>query len=166
MQDVLQKFKVVEKKLNAKPWFKKEKWLISVHGFPSSKPKFVTFHVFKKHWFNEDKQGIHIESYLAIDPKMRKKSYITIHILHHSKIPGTNLKRLNIAQPFVDSIYSEVKSWDGYKFRVGKYGIQPFTKILDGTDVNFSSILEEEVSRMCKNLGPAVDRVLSQVLNL
>lgn len=163
MQDVIDKFKVVEKALKAKPWFKKDKWIVSVHGFPTAKPEFVTFHVFKKHWFNEDKQGIHIESYLAIAPKKRKKSYITMHVLHHAKIPGTSLKRTEISKPFVDAIYDEVRSWSGYKFRTGKYGTQPFTKTLDGTADDFETTLVEETSRICKHLGPIMDEVINEI---
>ncbi len=162
MEDVVKKFKRVEAKLKAKEWFKRDRWIASVHGFPKERPEFVTFHVFKKHWYNEDSQGIHIESYLAIDPKKRKKSSITIHVLHHAKIPGTNLKRTVIAQPFVDAVYGEVKKWEGYKFRAGKYGTQPFTKILDGTDEDFEDILLVEVQRMCLKLGPEMDKAIQQ----
>lgn len=162
MDEVVKKFKRVEAKLKSKPWFKRDKWIASVHGFPKDKPEFVTFHVFKKHWYNEDSQGIHIESYLAIDPKKRKKSYITIHVLHHPKIPGTNLKRAVIAQPFVDAVYGEVKKWEGYEFRAGKYGTQPFTKILDGTDEDFEEILSVEVQRMCLKLGLEMDKAIEQ----
>lgn len=164
MNDVMKIFKNVESKLSAQPWFIKEKWVVSVHGFPINKPQFITFHVFKNHWFNEDKQGIHIESYLAIDPKERKKSYITMHVLHHSKIPGTKLKRTAISQPFVDEIYDLVNTWEGYKFRAGKYGTQPFTKVLDGTSDDFEKILTSELTRMCRKLGPVMDKVIKQVI--
>jgi hypothetical protein len=164
MDQIIKKLKSVELKLKSKAWFKKDKWIVSVHGFPKTKPQFITFHVFKKNWFNEDSQGIHIESFLAIDPKKRKKSSITIHVLHHAKIPGTNLKRTLIAEPFVDAIFDEVKKWDGYKFRAGKYGTQPFTKNLDGSSANFEDELFFETERMCKYLGPHVDNAIKQAL--
>lgn len=163
MDEVALRFQRIEKSLKAKPWFKKEKWLASVHGFPRGKPEFVTFHVFKKHWFNEDSQGIHIESYLAIDPKKRKKSYVTIHVLHHALVPGTKLKRTVISQPFVDEVFKEVSSWPGYKFRAGKYGTQPFTRMLDGSHPDFDSTLEREVERLCVKLGPVMDKILASL---
>lgn len=164
MNEVLNRFKKVEKKLQAQPWFKKGQWLVSVHDFPKAKPEFVTFHVFKKHWFNDEKQGIHIESYLALDPKKRKKSYVTIHVLHYDLIPGTSIKRKVLAENFVDAIYDEVSSWDGYEFRTGKYGTQPFTFNLDGTREDFEEVLEEEVSRLCQYAGPLMDQALKQTL--
>jgi hypothetical protein len=99
---------------------------------------------------------------LAIDPKKRKKSQVTIHVLHHAKIPGTNLKRAFIARPFVDAVYGQVKKWEGYKFRAGKYGTQPFTKMLDGTDEDFEDILSVEIQRMCLKLGPEIDKAIKQ----
>ena len=164
IEDTIKKFKTVESNLIKKAWFKKGKWLISVHGFPAKKPEFVTFHIFKENWFNEDKKGIHIESFLAIDPKKRKKSYITLHILHHAIIPGTKLKRALISRPFVDEVFDEVSSWDGYKFRVGKYGTQPFTKVLDGTAPDFEKNLETEASRICQKLGPIIDRLIKETI--
>src|SRR3989344_2185000 len=98
MKECVERFRKVERKLQATPWFAKDGWLVSVHGFPKVKPEFVTFHVFKKHWFNEDTRGIHIESFLAIDRKKAKNSYVTIHVLHHAKIPGTKLRRIALAK--------------------------------------------------------------------
>lgn len=157
-------FKKVEAQLKSKSWFQKGNWIVSTHEFPKAKPEFIIFHVYKKHWFNEDKQGIHIESYLALDPKKRRKSYVTIHVLHHALIPGTKLKRNVISKPFVDEVYDEVNTWDGYIFRTGKYGIQPFTKVLDGTSENFEETLIKEVSKICQKLGPVVDKVIKQAL--
>lgn len=152
----------VSDELRRMPWFKKGKWKVSTHTFPAKKPAFVTFHVFKEHWFNQEREGIHIESFLAFDPKARKKSSITIHLLHSDFVPGTKIKRREIAQPIVDAILDEVSSWEGYKFRTGKYGLQPFTKLLDGSSVTYPSALTEEVSRLCKTVGPVVDRVLAE----
>jgi hypothetical protein len=164
MQNLIKKFKTVQSELEKKSWFKKDKWLVSIHPFPSKNPDAVTFHVYKKNWFNENHSGIHVESFLYIDSKKRKKSYVTLHLLHEEKIPGTNLKRIALAKPFVDEIYEEVKMWDGYKFRVGKYGMQPFSKDLDGANEDFEKNLVEEVSKICKNLGPVVDTILKQVM--
>jgi hypothetical protein len=164
MKDTLKRFQKVEKKLKAKPWFKKEGWIISVHGFPEKNPTAVTFQVFKKNWFNETRQGIHVESFLTIDPKKSQKTYVTLHLLHAPKIPGTQVKRIVLAEAFVDSIFEEVKSWKGYKFRAGRYGQQPFTKVLDGSDENFEAELATETERICLKLGPVVDWTLKNIL--
>ncbi|MGZ3711163.1 MAG: hypothetical protein ACXVBE_05375 [Bdellovibrionota bacterium] len=164
VQKTLERFKNVEKNLSVKPWFKKEGWLVSVHPFPEQSPDGITFHVFKKHWFNEGRGGIHIESYLSLDTKKQKKTYLTLHVLHHPLIPGTKIKREKISRPFVDEIYAEVKSWEGYKFRAGKYGVQPFTMNLNGQSDDFESELESEVERLCRKLGPALDRAIKAAL--
>jgi hypothetical protein len=164
MPSPLSRFQAVEKKLAAQPWFKKEGWRSSVHGFPREAPEGITFHVFKKHWPNEGGRGIHIESYLAIDPAKAGKTYVTMHVFHRAVIPGTKLKRIALSKPFVDAIYGEVKTWEGYKFRAGKYGQQPFTKHLDGKSEHFERELEREVTRLCRTLGPVMDRVLRDVL--
>lgn len=158
------RFKAVETNLLKKGWFKKDNWMTSVHAFPNDKkPEGVTFHVFKKHWWNEDRQGVHIESYLDLDSKKQKKTYLTIHLLHADLIPGTKLKRIAFSRPFIDEVFDEVSSWDGYNFRVGKYGQQPFTKFLDATDLKFEKNLEIEVERMCKKLGPVLDKTIKSI---
>lgn len=159
------RFDTIEKNLLKYPWFKKDKWLTSVHYFPNEKkPDGVTLQVFKKHWWNEDRQGVHIESYLDLDPKKQKKTYVTLHLLHSPVIPNTKIKRLQLSKIFVDQIFSEVKKWPGYKFRVGKYGTQPFTKYLDATAPEFEKHLETEICRICTKLGPVLEDCISQVL--
>ncbi len=68
IEAAVKKFSAVEKSLKAKPWFKKDGWQISTHPFPRSSPSGVTFHVFKKNWFNNESGGIHIESHLLLAP--------------------------------------------------------------------------------------------------
>jgi len=161
---LIDRFKTIETSLSKKPWFKKDKWIISVHAFPNEKtPDGVTFHIFKKHWWNEDRKGIHIESYLDLNPKKQKKTYLTIHLLHSDLIPGTKLKRIAVAKPFIDEVFDEVSSWEGYDFRVGKYGQQPFTKFLDATDPKFEKNLEVEIERMCKKLGSTLDKTIKSI---
>jgi len=162
MEEISGIFKKVEAAMKAKPWFKKDKWQISYHPFPDRNPDAVTLHVFKKNWFNEDTRGIHIESFLYVDPKKRKKSSVHVHLLHEDQIPGTKLKRMALSKPIVDAIYKEVSSWPGYKFRAGKYGLQPFTKELDGKNPKFAAELTTELERLCKYLGPEIDAVLEK----
>jgi hypothetical protein len=156
-------FDRVTKSLKAKPWFKKESWRTSTHPFPTKKPEAITFHLFKPHWFNDDRQGIHIESFLMLDPKKRKKSSLTIHLLHHDLIPGTKIKRRALAEPIVDAIFDSISGLNGYKFRAGKYGLQPFAFNLDGTSWEFESVLVKEMSRLSREVGPVVDRVLKSL---
>ena len=155
-------FERVQARLEAEPWFARERWIAASHGFPRKAPEGITFHVFKRHWYNADGLGIHIESYLAFDERKRRKSYVTIHVLHHDRIPGTDRKRSEISKPFVDSVIAEVESWEGYRARAGKYGMQPFAKVLDGRDPAFPDLLAEEVSRLCLRLGPAMDRAIAR----
>jgi hypothetical protein len=157
-------FDHVAKALKSKAWFKKEKWQTSTHFFPVKNPEALTFHVFKPHWFNADRQGIHIETFLSLDGKKRKKSSLTVHLLHHELVPGTSIKRRMLAQPVVDEIYDTVSGWDGYRFRAGKYGLQPFTLVLDGSAADFQKVLEKEVSRLCKGIGPVIDKVLKDLV--
>jgi hypothetical protein len=158
--DLKLRFKKIIKSLEVKPWFKKNGWICSVHEFPADEPEGVTFHVFKKHWFNQDHQGIHFESFLYLDAKKSKKSYVTLHILHQDKIPGTKLNRIIISKPFVDEIKDEVDTWEGFSFRAGKYGKQPFTKLLDGSRPDYERELVKDITRMCKALGPVIDKVI------
>ncbi len=161
---VERKFKLVERNLKTKPWFKEDGWQISTHPFPRKTPTGVTFHVFKKNWFNQESGGIHIESHLDLDAKKQKKTYLTIHLLHKDRIPGTNIKRIELSRPVVDETYKTVSKWKGYKFRAGKYGQQPFTLVLDGTSARFEAELEIEVARLCKTFGPLIDKTLSGLL--
>ena len=98
-----------------------------------------------------------------LDEKKRKKSSLTIHLLHHDLIPGTKVKRRALSEPVVDAIFDTVESWDGYRFRTGKYGLQPFTLDLIGTDANFETILVKEITKLCREIGPVVDRVIKSL---
>jgi hypothetical protein len=157
------RFKKVEDALKTKPWFSKGKWIVAQHPFPKSKPGGVTLHVFKKHWFNDEHLGIHFESYLDLNEKKQKKTYITLHALHYDEIPGLKVSRKKLAQPLVDSLFLEVSSWDGYNFRSGKYGLQPFTKFLDASKDTFEDELTEEIERLCKVIGPKIDATLKAI---
>lgn len=164
IKNLQQKFKNTEELIKSKPWFTKGKWIITQHPFPKAMPEGVTLHISKKHWFNEDRQGIHIESYLDLNPKKHKKTYITLHALHYDKFPGTKISRKELTKPLVDEIYDEVTNWDGYNFRVGKYGQQPFTKFLDASSIKFSAELAWEIERLCKLLGPKIDQILKSII--
>jgi hypothetical protein len=166
IEKIESKFKSVEMSLKTKSWFKKDKWQTSVHPFPKKNPSGITFHVFKKHWFNEDSDGIHIESYLDLNPKKQKSTYLTIHLLHKDLIPGTKIKRAELTKPIVDAAYETISNCEGYKFRAGKYGQQPFTFSIDGTSADFETELENEVTRLCKIFGPLIDKTLSDLLKV
>lgn len=163
MEEIEGIFKKVKLALEARPWFKREKWQVSYHPFPSTKPEAITLHVFKKHWFNADTRGIHIESFLYLDPKKRKKSSVHIHLFHEDKVPGTKLKRMAVSKPVVDAIQREISSWKGYKFRAGKYGLQPFTKELNGRSATFADELSAELEKLCRYAGPRIDEVLEKI---
>jgi len=163
-REVENKLARIKKNLSAKPWFKKEAWQISAHPFPRKDPTGMTFHVFKKNWFNEDSGGIHIESHLDFDSKKQKKTYLTIHLLHQDLIPGTKIKRIELSKPVIDAVYKTVSQWPGYKFRAGKYGQQPFTLLLNGVSEQFEEELEKEITRLCRLFGPVVDATLLVLL--
>lgn len=163
IKDLQKKFKKVEDALKSKAWFSKDKWIVSQHPFPEKKPDGITLHVFKKHWFNEEHLGIHFESYLDLNEKKLKKTYVTLHVLHYDEIPGTKISRKKLAQPLVDSFLSEVSDWEGYSFRTGKYGLQPFTKFLDASKPAFEEELTRELERLCKALGPKIDGTLKAI---
>ena len=98
------------------------------------------------------------------NPKKQQKAYLTIHLLHEEKIPGTKIKRIALTKPIIDEVYTTVAEWPNYKFRVGKYGQQPFTLILDGSSSKFETELEKEVTRLCKLFGPLIDKTLLNLL--
>jgi hypothetical protein len=164
IRDLQRQFKKVESLLKSKSWFVKEKWIVSQHPFPTVKPEGVTLHVFKKNWFNEDHLGIHFESYLDLNPKKQKKTYVTLHTLHYDEFPETDISRKKFSQQLVDAIYDDVHSWDGYVFRAGKYGLQPFTKLLDASSTQFVDDLAWELERLCRVVGPKIDETLRSVI--
>lgn len=156
-------FARVTRALEAEPWFAEGRWLTSTHVFPSESPEALTFHVSKRHWYNEFKRGIHIESFLSLNPSKRKKTTLTLHILHDDTVPGTALKRRALSMPIVDAVFPEMSKWKGYRFRAGKYGMQPFALELDTTQPAFEIQLVQETTRLCRLLGPVVDKVLLDI---
>ncbi|PZM82589.1 MAG: hypothetical protein DKT66_11375 [Candidatus Melainabacteria bacterium] len=141
-------------------------WLTSVHQFPPepASPEVFTLHVYRANWFNHDRQGIHFETFMGPKEWKRKEVQIAMHIFHFECVPGTSIKRRAIAVPFVDEIYDMVSSWDGYRFRAGKYGAHPFTRKLPVEHETFEERLSAELLRMCLALGPVMDKTLASVL--
>lgn len=117
-------------------------------------------HVYKKHWYNDDHRGIHFETNLGPEQFATGQVPVMLHILHTPTVPGTKIKRIKITQPFVDEVFGTVSAWDGYVFRVGKYGTQPFSCKLAFTLDDVVDKLTSEIGRMCETLGPKLDRVL------
>lgn len=182
----------VSTSLNGQGWFK-QNWLISVHFFPSlpQAPESVTMHVFRPHWLNEDGQGIHFEAQFGPKQWAKLEIPVMLHVFHSGTIPGTKIKRMAVTKPLVDSIYDLVSSWPGYSFRVGRYGAQSFSctlrlvefiaglpgsfdpslaSLLDtvswdtSTAEHFQRMVSKEISRLCIELGPAIDHALAQAL--
>lgn len=143
------------------------KWVKSVQQYPPEplEPEVFTLQVFRSNWFNEDRQGIHFETFMGPKEWKRKQIQIAMHIFHVERIPGTSLKRRAVAFPFVNEIYDLVSSWDGYTFRTGKYGAHPFTKQLPFDIETFEAQLSTELLRLCLELGPKMDKTLKSVLS-
>lgn len=156
-------FTALAQRLADTEWFRAGGWQSSVHGFPPEKPEAITFQVFQTHWFNADHHGIHFESYLAFNPAKQHKSYITLHLLHLPTLPGTAIPRKRLAEAVVDALYAEVSGWPGYTFRAGRYGQQPFVKNLNGTSPAFAAELEQELGRLCQQLGPVINAALESL---
>lgn len=149
-------------------WFAKNGWLYSVHNFPPppAKAESVTLHVFKPGWFNDDRQGIHFETFISDRQWSSGTVPVMMHILHVSHIPETKLKRIKLSQPFIDKTYDLISSWPGYVFRTGKYGTHPFTCNLAFDSANtapFIKAMTAEMTRLCKKLGPVMDETLIEV---
>lgn len=153
-------------RISAADWFDKN-WQFSVHQFPPlpQPADCATFQVFRTDWFNEDRQGIHFETFLG--PKEWKKQVIPVmmHIFHCDVIPGTTIKRRAVATPFVDEVFETVSSWPGYSFRVGKYGAHPFTSAVEFEFDTIVDQLEVEFSKLGSELGPVMEQTLQSVLS-
>ncbi len=140
-------------------------WLTSVHQYPPEPAiaEVFTLHVYRSNWFNEDRQGIHFETFIGPKEWKKKQIQIAMHIFHVETIPGTTLKRRAVAVPFVDEIHDLVSGWQGYTFRTGKYGAHPFTKNLSFEVETLEAQLSAELLRLCLELGPRMDRVLKNL---
>ncbi len=158
----------VAAQLAKQSWFSKSCWICSVHSFPPppAAPQSVTLHVYKSGWFNHDRQGIHFETFISPKEWRSKTVPLMLHILHTDHIPNTKLKRIKLSQPFIEKTFDLISSWPGYVFRTGKYGTHPFTRniefCLDDTDA-FIAAMAQELTRLCKELGPVMDKTLAEV---
>ena len=153
----------VTRTLTAKSWFRRDGWIAATHYFPKTSPIGVTLNVFKAHWLNDARDGIHIETFLGKGTIAGAKSYVALHVFHKDSVPGSKLKRKAITKPFVDAIYEDVAAWPGYAFRAGKYGMQPFTYKFVVAEKGYVKMLSAELERVCRVVGPAMDRVLEEV---
>jgi len=142
-------------------------WQVSVHYFPSPPPEAesVTMHVFRSHWYNQNRQGIHFEAHLGSKELAKKQIPLMLHIFHSATIPDTTIKRIKVTKPFVDANRHLIESWPGYVFRVGCYGTQPFTRTIEfAGEKDFVDLLSAELSRLCQKLGPQIDLALAKAL--
>ncbi len=170
LQENIQRYQVffdqITELLAKKPWFKKEKWIAQPHLFEiNGKAEAVSFHLFKKTWFNEDRQGIHFETFRDLRLGKDKEVVLTLHLFHTKNIPGTKLKREAVSKIFVDRSEKTIKSWNGYKFRTGKYGTQYFSKSFKVSDKDLHRSVADEFEKLCTVLGPEIDRALKEVLS-
>jgi hypothetical protein len=161
--------KGVASDLSKQVWFGKKGWICSVHNYPPApaKPESVTLHVYKAGWFNNLHQGIHFETGFSAKEWRSGQLPVMLHILHTTHIPGTNLKRIKLSEPFINKSFDLINSWPGYVFRAGKYGTHPFTRTLqvsiDNPD-DFVKQVANEFTQLCQKLGPIMDQTLSEVV--
>ena len=157
----------VASELRKEKWFADDGWTVSVHYFPPApeEAESVSMHVSKNHWFDEDRQGIHFETHLGPKQLAEQECPVMLHLFHSKTIPGTTIKRDRVARPFVDAIYGLISGWDGYVFRAGKYGTQPFTYRLAFTCETFVELLAKELRRLCTQLGPEIESALASALS-
>ena len=147
--------------LATKTWFVRAGWRGKAELFTRSPPVVASLHIFKQHWFNETGQGIHFETFVGEREARKRAVIVTLHLLHTPVIPGTKLKRGVLAKHVVDECFDTVCAWPGYRFRAGRYGVQPFQLQLSYPDDDaLSTVLVTEFARMCRALGPVVDRAL------
>lgn len=165
IQDFEKFFQQITKHLAKKSWFKKDGWIAQSHLFEmNGRPEAVSYHVFKKHWFNHERQGIHFETFRDLRPGKDKEVIVTLHLFHTTKIPGTNQKREAIAKPIIDKIEKSLKSWKGYKFRAAKYGTQYFSKAFKSSDKDLPEIIALEFEKLFTAFGSDIDKVLKDVV--
>lgn len=155
----------LEQQLRALPWFNTGQWLTSSHVFPPppAVADGMTFQLYKPHWFNEEHHGIHFETFLDFRPQKQKHTTVTLHLLHLPSVPGTTIKRREIALRVVDRIRPVVESWPDYQFRAGAYGQQPFARTLMGQGEQLQAELLTEFTRMATSIGPVIDEVLTEL---
>ncbi len=77
----------VVKQLEKKAWFKKEGWRGTVFLYTESPPIVASIHIFKDHWFNQDRQGIHFETFIGPKEAKSRSANVVLHLLHTPTIP-------------------------------------------------------------------------------
>ena len=126
---IFARFEAVRAELEAQPWYAAEAWCSSVHPFTLAPPEGITFQVFKPHWFNQERHGVHFESFLAFDAAKQAHSFVTLHLLHTPTVPGTAIKRKLLAQA-VDAFkargqaLTQALGFGAYRFRSVELGGQ------------------------------------------
>jgi len=153
----------VVRQLETKAWFKKEGWRARVSLYKKHPPVVASMHIYKDGWFNDEGGGIHFETFVG--PKEEKNSSVNVvlHLLHTPTIPGTKIKRAELSKLVVDKTYAMITDWPGYHFKVGKYGMQPFSKTIEFDDETLTTVLTTEFARLCRNLGPVIDSSLKKL---
>lgn len=163
-EEISDLFASVAAALSNETWYRLQNWEHSQHIFPPhGLAEGITFQLSKPHWYNQDRQGIHLESFLDFRPAKQKKTVLTLHLLHLPVIPGTALKRKVLAKQVVDALRPEIENWQGYIFRTGSYGQQPFSLHLDATAPEFEQVLVQEFARLAQFVGPHIDRALQEL---
>lgn len=152
--------------IQLEPWFSDE-WKVSVHNYPPepATAESVSMHLFKVNWFNADRQGIHFETHLSAKEWSRQSVPLMLHMFHTPTIPGTTIKRIQLSKPVVDATFDTISDWNGYKFRVGKYGTQPFSCEIKFDADDLTRTMLPEIRRLVQTLTPEIDKTLNALLN-
>ena len=158
---VKHRFQAVIRQLNKKTWFKKDKWLTSVHILSGEKsPGTVIFQVYKKKWLNEEHHGIRLETFLDLTDKKQKKSSLALQFFNPEKNSTTTYENMSLQRRIIDQIYAAIQFDEGYKLSDNKYSSQPFLKYF-AIDDQFEVYLEAEIEKLCQIIGPIVDQEIN-----
>ncbi len=156
------RFQDVIRRLNKYPWFKKEKWLTSVHiSNVENSMGVVIFQVFKKTWSNQEHQGVRFESYLDLTDKKQKKSSVALQLFNQEKKSALDGAHMGTIRPLTDAVSLEVHKLNDYRMSEVKYSSQPFIKYINLSE-NFEEELTQELAHLCQNLGKIIDQVIER----
>lgn len=149
------------KRLNKRPWFS-DGWSLEAYTLPAGGPaEYACLQMTKANWFNQAREGIHIETWIGPKEAKQRKLPIELHILHVNAFPGTKLGRSALTKPLLAASRKVMSTWPGYS--VSNNTMRPLAGRFAYADETIDETVAREFERL-HVLGTTIDGILRDLM--
>jgi hypothetical protein len=160
VQDNLGQLHRVAERLAQRPWFAAG-WCTEIYAWPTeSPPEYAMFQLSKPTWFNAQRQGIHLETWLGPEERTSGRLPLELHILHVNAFPGTRHRRAALMRPLMERAAPLARTWTAYE--ISRNTMRPLRGRVSYRADGVEETLLREFDRL-QVLGAMIDDLLADI---